>query len=93
MGSLKKVLATAAAVSSLAVGVTALTGGQALAYVACNNAGECWHVDRRPHYGPGLGIITHPDDWYFHQHWDANHRWHDYHDGRGYWRNGVWITF
>ena len=37
----------------------------------------------------------HPDDWYFHRRWegDRDHRWRDYHEGRGYWRNGVWITF
>ena len=93
MRSLKKVLAAAAAVSSLALATTAATGGQAMAYVACNGAGECWHADGHPRYAPGLGIVTHPDDWYFHQRWDNARRFHDYHDGRGYWRNGVWITF
>ena len=93
MRSLKKILATAAAASSMALGAAAVTGGPALAYVACNGVGECWHTDHRYHYAPTVGVITHPDTWYFHQHWDANHRYIDHHEGRGYYRNGVWITF
>jgi len=35
----------------------------------------------------------HPDDWYFHRHWDGGDRhWRDYHEGHGYYRGGVWIT-
>jgi hypothetical protein len=93
MRSFKAILAGLAAVSTLGLGMAAVGGGPASAYVACNAAGECWHADGRAHYDHGLGIVTHPDDWYFHQHWDDHRRWHDYHDGRGYWRNGVWITF
>ena len=42
-----------------------------------------------------LKVQFHDDGWYFHRSWDhdRDHRWHDWHDGRGYWRNGVWITF
>ncbi|HUO21988.1 MAG TPA: hypothetical protein VMU59_05675 [Caulobacteraceae bacterium] len=93
MRSLKTVLVTAVAVSTLGLGVSAMAVAPASAAIACNKAGECWHVDRRPRYAPALGIVIHPDDWYFHQHWDNDHRWHDYRDGRGYWRNGVWVTF
>lgn len=65
----------------------------ASAYVVCNRDGDCWHTDRRVTV-PGVTFSYHPDDWYFHQHWDADRdrHWHDYHEGRGYWRNGVWIT-
>ncbi len=93
MRSLNRVLAAAIAVSSLTLGATALTASPASAAVACNAAGECWHVDGRPRYSRDLGIVTHPDDWYFHQRWDGDHRFHDYHNGRGYWRNGAWVTF
>ena len=62
----------------------------ASAYVDCNG-GDCWHTDRREH-APGVTIEHHPDDWYFHQHWDRDRHWHDYHEGRGYWRSGVWVT-
>jgi hypothetical protein len=35
----------------------------------------------------------HPDDYYFHQRWDGGDRhWRDHHEGRGYYRSGVWIT-
>ena len=75
------------AASALALVATA---GSASAYIACN-AGDCWHTDRRVH-APGVTFDYHPDDWYFHQHWDADRHFRDYHDGRGYYRNGVWIT-
>ncbi len=84
--TIRKILLTAAAVSGLGL----LTAGTASAYVACNDAGECWHTDTRYNV-PGVTFTYHPDDWYFHRHWEANH-WHDYHEGRGYWRGGVWVT-
>jgi hypothetical protein len=36
---------------------------------------------------------TDPDDWYFHQHWDGDRDRHyrDYHEGRGYYKGGVWV--
>ena len=80
-------LATALATSTLA--------GLALpasAYIVCDRDGDrCWHTEARYHYPEGR-YAWHPDDWYFHRTWDRD-RWHDYHEGRGYWRNGVWITF
>ena len=42
---------------------------------------------------PGVQFNYHPDDWYFHQRWDGNDRhYRDYHEGRGYYKGGVWIT-
>lgn len=68
--------------------------GPASAYVACNREGDCWHTETR-YERPGIHFDYHPDDWYFHRHWDSDrdHHWREYHEGRGYWRNGVWITF
>ena len=43
----------------------------ASAYVACNPDGDCWHTDRRV-VVPGVTFTYHPDDWYFHRHWDAD---------------------
>jgi hypothetical protein len=64
----------------------------ASAYIACNREGDCWHTESR-FAPPGVHFEFHPDDWYFHRHWgDARYHWREYHDGRGYWRNGVWIT-
>lgn len=70
--------------------VLALTAGTASAAVACNAAGECWHVRRAWAYPPEAGIVIHPDGW----HWGPGARfvWRE-HPGRGYWRNGVWISF
>jgi hypothetical protein len=87
MKSLKYLLITAASTAFLAVGATA-----AQAYVACNADGDCWHTDAQ-YTAPGVTFNYHPDDWYFHRHWDDGHyHWHDYHEGRGYWRGGVWVT-
>ena len=85
--SLKK-LALAAGVSLAALTISTLG---ASAYVACNHEGDCWHTKSRVR-APGVTFEYHPDDWYFHQHWDRDRHWRDYHEGRGYWRNGVWIT-
>jgi hypothetical protein len=82
-----KLLATAAVATGIAIAAAA----PASAYVACNRDGDCWHTDKRV-TAPGVTFDWHPDDWYFHQHWDADHHFRDYHEGRGYYRNGVWIT-
>ena len=68
--------------------------GPASAYIVCNREGDCWHTEARYHQ-PGIRFDYHPDDWYFHRHWEAerNRHWRDYREGNGYWRNGVWITF
>ena len=84
------------AVTIAALSLTGLVAASttASAYVACNREGDCWHTEGR-HFDRGLGIVIHPDDWYFHRHWDGDrdHRWREYHDGRGFWRGGVWVTF
>jgi hypothetical protein len=72
-------------------GVGALTAMSvsASAYVACNRFGDCWHTTDRYTYQPTWGITVHDDAW----RWRGDHyRWHE-HVGRGYWRNGAWITF
>jgi hypothetical protein len=84
----KKLLATAA----IAGGLAMMASAPAAAYVVCNNAGDCWHSDTRYAAPPGVTFDWHPDDWYFHQHWDADRHFRDYHEGRGYYRNGIWIT-
>jgi len=94
MTSMKKLAATAGVAATLALGLSA-AATPASAYVVCNGVGDCWHTDQQYAYGPSVQVQVHPDDWYFHQDWahDHNHHWRDYHDGRGYYRNGAWITF
>jgi hypothetical protein len=82
-----KLLLAGAAVAGLTIAAAA----PAAAYVACNSEGDCWHTETNVP-PPGVRFDYHPDDWYFHQHWDANHHFRDYHEGRGYYRGGVWIT-
>jgi hypothetical protein len=74
-------------VAMLAVGATA---SGASAYIICNHEGDCWHSDRRES-APGQTFEYHSDDWYFHQEWGTHHRFREYHEGRGYWHNGVWV--
>jgi hypothetical protein len=92
---MKNALNGAAIAALLALGGLAATTSAASAYVVCNDVGDCWHTDARYHYGPDVHVQYHPDDWYFHRDWnnDHDHHWRDYHDGRGYYRNGLWVTF
>jgi len=92
MTPIKKLAASAGIAATLALGLAATP---ASAYVVCNGVGDCWHTDRQYAYGPDVRVEVHPDDWYFHRDWahDHDHHWRDYHDGRGYYRNGVWINF
>ena len=85
----KTLLVTAA----LAGGLAMMAAAPASARVVCNNVGDCWHTDAPPARVPGIQFSVHPDDWYFHQRWDRDDRhFRDYHEGRGYYRGGVWIT-
>lgn len=95
MTKIAKILATAGLTAAVVCGAVGLSAGSASAYVVCNNAGECWHTDHHYRYGHDVQIQVHPDDWYFHRDWahDNDHHWRDYHQGRGYYRNGAWITF
>ena len=85
------------ALKTLALGLLAGAGAlvalasPASAYLACNRDGDCWHTENRTS-APGVRFDYHPDDWYFHQHWDDRHHYRDYHEGRGHYRSGVWIT-
>ena len=45
----------------------------ASAYVACNREGDCWHTESR-YSQPGVSFDYHPDDWYFHRHWEGDAR-------------------
>ncbi len=90
---LRKTVLSSIAVAALSLTSLVAASSSASAYVVCNREGDCWHTDHRWHYGPYRAWDYHPDDWYFHRHWEADHnyRWREYHEGRGYWRGGVWI--
>jgi hypothetical protein len=85
---LKSALAKGAIVAVLASSAIATA---ASADVACNRAGECWHVQDRFDYPEGVGITFHTDDWARGHH--HGYHWRADHADRGYYRNGVWIAF
>jgi hypothetical protein len=70
--------------------VLIMTATAARAEVACNREGECWHAREHAEYRPEWGVNVHADDWK----WGAadKYRWRE-HEGRGYWRNGIWVGF
>ena len=79
----------AIAVAAAAIGLTAMVTS-ASAAIVCNQEGDCWHVKGRYNYRPEFGITVHPNNW----RWGAGEKWRwREHEGRGYWRNGVWIRF
>ncbi len=85
-----KLLIQGALVTLLGAGAIVATATPASAYIACNRYGDCWHVREHYTYRPAWGITVHDDNWRWR---DARrHHWRE-HDGRGYWRGGVWVTF
>ena len=74
------------------VGALMALAGSASAYVVCNHEGDCWHTETRC-TAPGVRFDYHPDDWYFHRRWEGDrYHYRDYHEGRGYYKGGIWIT-
>jgi hypothetical protein len=71
---------------------TALTlaATSASARIVCNADGDCWHTTTVYEYPPAAGVVIHDDDWK----WGPSERytWRE-HEGRGYWRGGVWTDF
>ncbi len=92
MNRLKSVLAAGVLATAIAGGVAA-TATPASADVACNRWGECWRVHDRVDYPHRARVIYHRDGWWDNRHWGHRYHWRGDHDGRGYWRRGVWINF
>jgi hypothetical protein len=80
----------AAVVAAVGVVALAVSTISASAAIVCNREGECWHVRRHYVYHPEWGLVVHANNW----RWGPHERfvWRE-HEGRGYWRNGVWIAF
>jgi hypothetical protein len=85
-----KSIAKFAAVAALSVAALGVSTIGASAKIVCNAEGECWHVRGNYNYHPEFGLVVHENNWK----WGAgdHYRWRE-HEGRGYWRNGVWIRF
>jgi hypothetical protein len=85
---MKKFLVSAA-LSAVAGGAMVAATAPASAAVVCNRAGDCWHTTEKYKYKPAFGVTVHPDTWK----WSGTkYHWNE-HEGRGYWRNGLWVTF
>jgi hypothetical protein len=92
MTILKSALVKGVLVATVAGGTLAATA--ASADIACNRWGECWHVHNyydRSDYPAGVGVRFHNDSWGNRYH--RYYHWRRDHDERGYYRNGLWITF
>jgi hypothetical protein len=91
--SRKQAISATGFATLMGIGALVAAAAPASAYVACNHeGGDCWHTDKKVR-APGVSLDYHPDDWYFHQKWEGDNTRHyrDYHEGRGYYRNGIWI--
>ena len=94
MTRLKSALLKGAMISAVAMGALAATASVASADVACNRAGECWHVrDHYTNYPAELRMRFHNDDWAA-RHRDHRHHWRaDRDDDHGYYSRGDWHPF
>ena len=90
MKTFGKLLATAGAAAVLGAAAIVASSAPASAEIVCNRHGDCWHVRDHYDYRPEFGLVVHPDDWRWRRH--EHFRWRE-HEGRGYWRNGVWLSF
>jgi hypothetical protein len=79
-------LATAASLGVLA----AIT--PAAAAIVCNEDGDCWKVKNKYKYKPEWKLRVYSDDWKWSDADRGKYRWRQ-REGRGYWRQGVWIEF
>jgi hypothetical protein len=97
MTKIRKLLTTGAVAAMLGVGALATTSTGAEARTVCNRYGDCWHERDRYDYPATLGVRFYNDSWR-NRHWRGrdhyrSYHWRDHREGRGYWRNGIWITF
>jgi hypothetical protein len=87
---MRKTFNTTALATVLGVAALALTAANASAAIVCNDDGDCWHVKDKYAYPPAVHLTMHEDNWK----WGGqdHYKWNE-HEGRGYWKGGVWITF
>lgn len=97
MTNFRKLMTTGAVAAMLGIGALAATTTAAEARTVCNREGDCWQETTRYDYPATLGVRFYNDNWR-HRTWhDRDHysryHWRGNHDGRGYYRNGLWVTF
>ena len=89
---MKKLMLQGAIAAIIGAAALAVTATSASADIACNGAGECWHVRDHYTYEPSFGVVVHDDNWKWEDRDAARYRWRE-HDGRGYWHDNTWVTF
>ena len=83
----KRLLGTAIGAAAMALSAASASADT----VACSGD-TCWHVKEKYEYPPTAGIVVHEDNWKWRDEDHDKYRWRE-HEGRGYWRDGAWITF
>ncbi len=91
MTTIRKLLTGGAIAALVGISALAATSTAASARTVCNRDGDCWHESDRYQYPATFGVRFHNDRWH-RDHHDRNH-WRDNHEGRGYYRQGLWVTF
>jgi uncharacterized membrane protein len=87
---MKSLLTKSAVTALLGMSAAVMLSTAASAAVVCNAENECWHVKNHYTYKPEFGLTVHEDGWKWGD--GEKYTWRE-HEGRGYWRNGVWVTF
>jgi hypothetical protein len=72
---------------AIGAGMLAFAPTVASAAIACSG-NVCWHTTETYTYPRHARVIIRDDNWRAGRHI----RWRE-REGRGYWRNGVWVTF
>ena len=99
MTRLGKFMTHGAVAALIGIAGLAVTAPAASAHVVCNRAGDCWSTHARYQYPNELGVRFYNDrytnDRYRHRHWHDRRTWRDDHheSDRGYYRDGLWVTF
>jgi phosphate-selective porin len=101
--TIRKLLTTGAIAALVGAAAFAATSTAASARTVCNAEGDCWHESSQYDYPATLGVRFYGDDYRTTHHDmeranDADHAkdhytWREDHEGRGYYRQGVWVAF
>jgi len=89
--TIRNLLTTSAIAALVGLGAIVSTTVGADARTVCNRDGDCWHESSRYAYPATVGFRFHNDSWHRNHH--DHYNWRDNHDGRGYYRQGVWVSF
>ena len=87
---MKKLMLQGAIAAIIGTAALAGTATTASAEIVCNRSGDCWHARDHYDYAPRFGVVVHDDNWRWRNR--DHYRWRE-HEGRGYWRNGIWLKF